>query len=344
MSETEYDYPSSYSLVSITDTSSYIKYASENFNEVAGFDEGELIGKPHNVVRHPDMPKQAFKDLWTHLKTGKHWMGMVKNRRKNGGYYWVDAFASPIKSNGEVVEYQSVRFKPERIHIQRAEKAYSKLRNNRKPWKMYLPRTRLWMRSAFFLLISNLLGLLILQMNQSPVIAFGVVALLSVFSIYVLTRPVEKLAKEARQDFNNPLMEYIYCGRINDLAEIELGMKMRKQFANALLGRVGVSVKDSCEETRASANSAATNSQQVTENLSAQKVEIDSVATAVNEMQASSSEISNNAQATAEATLEAQNTMIDSRSVIDNVNQSVLELVGELGEISKVVIRLNQQT
>lgn len=122
MSETEYDYPSSYSLVSITDTSSYIKYASENFNEVAGFDEGELIGKPHNVVRHPDMPKQAFKDLWTHLKTGKHWMGMVKNRRKNGGYYWVDAFASPIKSNGEVVEYQSVRFKPERIHIQRAEK------------------------------------------------------------------------------------------------------------------------------------------------------------------------------------------------------------------------------
>ncbi|HHF0484333.1 methyl-accepting chemotaxis protein [Vibrio sp. J2-3(2022)] len=344
MSETEYDYPSSYSLVSITDTSSYIKYASENFNEVAGFDDGELIGKPHNVVRHPDMPKQAFKDLWTHLKAGKHWMGMVKNRRKNGGYYWVDAFASPIKSNGEVVEYQSVRFKPERIHVQRAEKAYSKLRNNGKPLQMYLPRTRLWMRSAFFLFISNLLGLLTLQMNQSPAVAFGIAALLSVFSIYVLTRPVEKLARQARQDFNNPLMEYIYCGKINDLAEIELGMKMRKQFADALLGRVGVSVKDSCEETRASANSAATNSQQVTENLSAQKVEIDSVATAVNEMQASSSEISNNAQATADATLEAQNTMTDSSSVIDNVNHSVLELVDELGEISKVVMRLNQQT
>lgn len=344
MSETEYDYPSSYSLVSITDTSSYIKYASENFNEVAGFGDGELIGKPHNVVRHPDMPKQAFKDLWTHLKAGKHWMGMVKNRRKNGGYYWVDAFASPIKSNGEVVEYQSVRFKPERIHVQRAEKAYSKLRNNGKPLQMYLPRTRLWMRSAFFLLISNLLGLLTLQMNQSPAVAFGIAALLSVFSIYVLTRPVEKLARQARQDFNNPLMEYIYCGKINDLAEIELGMKMRKQFADALLGRVGVSVKDSCEETRASANSAATNSQQVTENLSAQKVEIDSVATAVNEMQASSSEISNNAQATADATLEAQNTMTDSRSIIDNVNHSVLELVDELGEISKVVMRLNQQT
>lgn len=155
MSEKEYDYPASYSLVSITDPSSYIKYASAHFNEVAGFEEGELIGKPHNVVRHPDMPKQAFKDLWSHLKAGKHWMGMVKNRRKNGGYYWVDAFASPIKYNGEIVEYQSVRFKPERIYVKRAEKAYAKLRNDKKPLQLYLPRTRLWMRAAFFLFISN---------------------------------------------------------------------------------------------------------------------------------------------------------------------------------------------
>ncbi len=160
----------------------------------------------------------------------------------------------------------------------------------------------------------------------------------------MLTRPIEKLAKQARQDFNNPLMEYIYCGKVNDLAEIELAMKMRKQFANALLGRVGVSVKDSCEETKTNADSAADNSERVTENLSAQKIEIDSVATAVNEMQASSSEISHNAQATADATLKAQNTMTDSRNVIDNVNHSVLDLVGELGEISKVVMRLNQQT
>ncbi|TON42404.1 methyl-accepting chemotaxis protein, partial [Vibrio parahaemolyticus] len=180
--------------------------------------------------------------------------------------------------------------------------------------------------------------------NQSPMVAFSAAALLSALSIYMLTRPIEKLAKQARQDFNNPLMEYIYCGKVNDLAEIELAMKMRKQFANALLGRVGVSVKDSCEETKTNADSAADNSERVTENLSAQKIEIDSVATAVNEMQASSSEISHNAQATADATLKAQNTMTDSRNVIDNVNHSVLDLVGELGEISKVVMRLNQQT
>ena len=344
MREMEYDYPSNYNLISITDPSSYIKYASANFNEVAGFDDGELIGQPHNVVRHPDMPKQAFKDLWSHLKSGKHWMGMVKNKRKNGGYYWVDAFASPIKSNGKIVEYQSVRFKPERAYVKRAEKAYSKLNAGSKPIQMYFPRTRLWMRAAFFILVSSALGMTLETLGQPSWGAFMAVSLLSILAIYVLTRPLEKLAKQSRKDFDNPLMEYIYCNKINDLAEIELAMKMRKQYANALLGRISISVKDSCDSTQQNADKAAVNSESVTENLSAQKVQIDSVSVAVNEMQASSSEISVNAQATADATLKAQHTMTESRTVIDGVNLSVLDLVDELGQISEVVTRLNNQT
>lgn len=340
----EYDYPASYNLVSITDTSSYITYASANFNEVAGFDDGELIGQPHKVVRHPDMPKQAFKDMWAHLQSGNHWMGMVKNRRKNGGYYWVDAFASPIKSNGEIVEYQSVRFKPERVHVSRAEKAYAKLRNNAKPIQLYFPRTRLWMRAAFSIFFSSYIGYELINNNFAPWLALMCVAFLSTLAIYTLTRPVERLAKESRKDFNNPLMEYIYCGRVNDIAEIELAMKVRKQYASALLGRVGVSVKDSCDDTRNNANTAAENSERVTQNVSKQKIEIDSVATAINEMQASSAEISQNAQGTADATLNAQTTMTDSRRVIDEVNQSVLALVDELGQISNIVMSLKGQT
>lgn len=131
---------------------------------------------------------------------------------------------------------------------------------------------------------------------------------------------------------------------MNDIAEIELAMKVRKQYASALLGRVGVSVKDSCDDTRINANTAAENSERVTQNVSKQKIEIDSVATAINEMQASSSEISQNAQGTADATLNAQTTMTDSRSVIDEVNQSVLALVDELGQISNIVMSLKGQT
>lgn len=344
MSEMEYDYPASYNLISITDPSSHIKYASRHFNEVAGYEDGELNGKPHNIVRHRDMPKAAFKDLWTHLQSGKHWMGMVKNQRKGGGHYWVDAFASPIMDNGKIVEFQSVRFKPERVFVQRAEKAYAKLRNNKKPWQLVLPKTRLWMRSAFCIGVSAVIANLLIAAGQPPIVGFLSMAAISIASIFVLTRPIERIAKQARKDFNNPLMEYIYCGRVNDLSEIELGMKMRKQYANALLGRVGISVMDSCQETRTNADQAASNSERVTQNLSEQKVEIDIVATSVNEMQAASAEISQNAQATADATVQAQSTMCESRRVIDIVNHSVLELVSELKQISETVIDLNRQT
>lgn len=344
MSETEYDYPANYNLISITDPSSYITYASSHFNEVAGYKDGELQGNPHNIVRHKDMPKVAFKDLWSHLQSGKHWMGMVKNQRKGGGYYWVDAFASPIMHNGKIVEFQSVRFKPERIHVKRAEKAYAKLRNNKKPWALLLPRTRLWMRSAFWIGAATGIANLLISYGQSSLVATLAMAGVSTLAIYSLTRPLERIAQQARTDFNNPLMEYIYCGRVNDLAEIELGMKMRKQHANALLGRVGISVMDSCQKTQSNADSAASNSERVTKNLSEQKIEIDVVATSVNEMQAASAEISQNAQATADATVQAQNTMCESRGVIDNVNDSVLGLVNELKQISETITDLNNQT
>ncbi|GAK86240.1 aerotaxis sensor receptor protein [Vibrio ponticus] len=200
------------------------------------------------------------------------------------------------------------------------------------------------MRSSFWIAAGAGVASTLIAYGQSPLVAVGTMAAISIAAIYTLTRPLERIAQDARKDFNNPLMEHIYCGRVNDLAEVELGMKMRKQHANALLGRVGISVMDSCHETRKNADNAASNSEKVTQNLSEQKVEIDVVATSVNEMQAASAEISQNAQATADATLKAQNTMCESRAVIDNVNLSVLELVNELKEISDTVTDLNQQT
>jgi methyl-accepting chemotaxis protein len=344
MGDMEYDYPATYNLISITNPTSHITYASRHFSEVAGYEDGELIGKPHNVVRHRDMPKAAFKDLWQHLQSGKHWMGMVKNQRKGGGYYWVDAFASPIKLNGETVEYQSVRFKPERRHVNKAEAIYAKLNAGKKPWQLWLPRTRLWMRAGIATLLSLFTASMMVHQGFSPYASLATLSILSTLAIYLLTRPLERIAQEAREDFNNPLMELIYCNRVNDISEIEIGMKMRKQYAKALLGRVGISVMDSCQETSHGADVAAENGNKVTQNLSDQRVEIDLVATSVNEMQAASSEISQNAQATADATVRAQETMTDSKVVISEVNDSVLALVDELQQISSTVSELKVQT
>jgi aerotaxis receptor len=111
-------------IVSKTDLKGRITYVNQPFLEISGFTSEELIGSPHNIVRHPDMPPAAFADLWQTLKHGKAWRGMVKNRCKNGDYYWVDANANPIWENGRVVGYMSLRLAPTRAQVAEAEHVY----------------------------------------------------------------------------------------------------------------------------------------------------------------------------------------------------------------------------
>ncbi len=99
-------------IVTETDDKGIITFANEDFCKIAGYKKEELLGSPHNMVRHSDMPKAAFKDLWQTVQSGKIWKGIVKNKTKNGGFYWVNATAYPSKkANGEL-RYISIRIKP----------------------------------------------------------------------------------------------------------------------------------------------------------------------------------------------------------------------------------------
>ena len=124
----EYVLSETQSPISRTDIHSNITFVNADFIEASGFTEEELLGQTHNLVRHPDMPPEAFADMWSYLKVGRSWTGMVKNRRKDGGYYWVLANASPMRENGTVVGYASVRMKPSPEQIAQADKAYAKIR------------------------------------------------------------------------------------------------------------------------------------------------------------------------------------------------------------------------
>uniref|UniRef100_UPI0010F9172A methyl-accepting chemotaxis protein n=1 Tax=Chitinivorax sp. B TaxID=2502235 RepID=UPI0010F9172A len=115
-------------IVSKTDLKGRITYINKDFVDVSGFSEKELIGEPHNIVRHPDMPSEAYADLWATLKAGRPWTGMVKNRCKNGDYYWVQANATPIYESGQVVGFMSVRVKPTRDQVNAAEEVYRRFR------------------------------------------------------------------------------------------------------------------------------------------------------------------------------------------------------------------------
>jgi len=96
-------------IISRTNLTGVITYVNETFAMISGYEATELIGQPHNIVRHPDMPKSVFKDLWETLKRGESWQGIVKNRRKDDGYYWVHADVSGVYKDGKLVEYKSLR-------------------------------------------------------------------------------------------------------------------------------------------------------------------------------------------------------------------------------------------
>lgn len=111
-------------IVSQTNEKGEIIFANNDFCKIAGFSLDELIGKAHNTVRHSDMPKWAFEDLWKTLKSRKTWKGIVKNRTKDGGYYWVNATAFPSRNSDGTIRYVSVRVKPTKEEIEIAKKLY----------------------------------------------------------------------------------------------------------------------------------------------------------------------------------------------------------------------------
>ena len=130
-------------LVSTTDKEGIITYVNSVFSEISGYETDELVGKNHNIVRHPDMPKAAFKELWEHLENHGEWRGAVKNQCRDGRYYWVDAFVTAIYENGQVIGYQSVRTKLGNKEKERASALYKKLISAEDPTKNKVTNLRL---------------------------------------------------------------------------------------------------------------------------------------------------------------------------------------------------------
>ncbi len=128
VTQKEYVFPASETLLSTTDLDSHISYANASFIRTSGFEEENLIGQPHNMVRHPDMPVEAFADMWRSLKSGQSWRALVKNRRADGDHYWVVANASPMRRQGRLVGYLSARTQPSRQEVDATEKLYARFK------------------------------------------------------------------------------------------------------------------------------------------------------------------------------------------------------------------------
>ncbi|GEK10890.1 methyl-accepting chemotaxis protein [Pseudoalteromonas peptidolytica] len=338
----ERDYPSSYNLLSTTNVKGQIKYANAQFCEVAGFSLDELKGKPHNLVRHPTMPKVAFKNLWDYIEAGKPWMGMVKNRCKNGDHYWVNAFVTPIKDkSGNTVEYQSVRTKPNKEVVNRAERIYSDLHGGA-PLSKFTRAS--WSLSAQMMAIIIIFYVLTMVISSFATpwnyIAETILTCIVLFITYSRLAPVRELSKKAKKVHDNPLMQKVYLNKVNDVAAIELALIARESELRAVLGRV----KDASSTVSEYATKTMQECKSSADILNQQQAQTGSLATAINQMSVSISDIASNTNNAAKQSEAALESVVSGHKAVDDNMQNNYSLSEELSQTQKDIEDLNAQS
>ena len=315
-------------ITSTTDVKGVTTYVNQDFLDISGFGLDELIGKSHNVVRHPEMPPAAFENLWDTVKSGKPWMGLVKNRCKSGDFYWVDAFVTPVTKNGEIKGYESTRVKPLDIHAERAEKLYKKITTGKKirfktlslVHKMILSGVGL--QFVVFSLLSALGSLSYVTATVSWLAASAVLAGLIHFQMSGFT----KLIQRSKNVVDNKVMQLAYYGKVDDISQVRLSIRMLSAKLRTVVTRIEQSTAHLTEQAESSAELVASSNV----SINRQKQELEMVATAVNEMTAAVQEVSQSTSNAAQAAHDAQSmaqrgalTITDAIGIIDSLDSNV---------------------
>ena len=340
----EQTFPSQSQLVSTTDLQGIITYANPEFCEIAGYSLNELIGQHHNIVRHPDMPKLAFADLWKKLKGGNSWRGMVKNRCKNGDYYWVDAYITPLLEEGKVIGYQSVRAFPTQQQKTDAQKLYNKLNQNKSTIDFNANILLKRSMALIFIVTALLLNWWLVGSWTSSLIFVACLALIGfIFNEELITIP-RHLAK-TKATFDSPSRQ-IYLGK-GMLNIINYPIELYKARIRTVLGRS----HDSGKNLATLAEELAHTSNKMLDGIQEENDQIGQFATAITQMSATINEVSQStivahdkvAEVQADClqnitTIEASENKINLLATdVENAANNANELVGDIDKISTVM-------
>ena len=284
ITQRERTFPAQQRLISTTNAKGVISYCNDAFIDISGFTREELTGAPHNLVRHPDVPAAVFAHMWQTLKQGQPWMGIVKNRCKNGDHYWVNAYVTPVFDNNQVVGFESVRVKPTAEQIRRAEALYQRLNQG----KSAVPRRDQWLPILQdwlpFILVSQVGFLIGNWLGHSW--GFGLAAALSVpLGLLGLTwqqRGLKRLLRLAEQTTSDPLIAQMYTDSRGVQARLEMAMLSQDARMKTCLTRL----QDSAEHLSEQARQSDALAHQSSSGLERQRVETEQVAAAVNQMAA----------------------------------------------------------
>ena len=346
-------------LISTTDLQGKITLYNDDFYEYSGFSHSELNSADHNLVRHPDVPSAAFAEMWDHLKNDKPYMVLIKNRRKNGDHYWVNAFVSAIKENGKIIGYQSVRTKPSRKEVESGQKLYDRLNKGKSRFNFndIEISTNLPIIASLSAIIP---AITVFSLELSANVALGATVGSGIIMAAItnnLLSNYKKLVTESKLYINSPILCELYTGNTSGIGQLALHLKMAQGQTQTILGRVQHSSKDLATLSTEAADIAV----HTNESLASQGREILSMQSAFAEMIASVSEVAQNVMLTAEETTLVSGETSQSQALMKQTIQDINRLAdglenvvqrlsclriasNEIGSILEVITGIAEQT
>ncbi len=326
--QVEKPYPKGQYLVSKTNLKGITTYANDAYLELSGFTREELIGKNHNVVRHPDMPPQAFQHLWDTIKTGRPWRGIVKNRAKNGDFYWVDAFVVPIRENDQTTGYMSVRSEPSRPQVQEAEALYRELNQTRQPLDVGVPwHKRITIRARVVALML-FVALLVLAAPYigitGSLVALAALGVASYFFTKSIVDPLQRAISHFDHIAQNVLTDEIDVSRQGESGELMNRLAIMQVHLKVMLDELRLgSLAITGESQRLTGDMA-----KVVSHSREQHDRVQSVATAAEEFTQTVAEVADSAGRTSD-------TAANSRSL---VSESAASIASSMSATERVVV------
>jgi len=338
ITDREKTFSSTTKLISVTDIHGNIQECNDAFVEVSGFAKEELIGQPHNMVRHPDMPTEAFKAMWDHLKAGKPWMGLVKNRCKNGDYYWVDAYVTPVSQNGRIVGYESVRSCPDRNDVARATALYAKIKNG----KYQANRLTFAYENVFLgALIALCLLLFFFGYKElsEGILLIGVL----IFAGWVSIKRKQTLASlnhMLSHAFSDELAVQSYTNEAGELGKLKVAILSQMAHLGTVITRIENAALTVARESEKGAKLTI----QTRADIESQQAETIQVATAMNEMTTTIAEVSHHVSHTAEHADTANALAKKGTDVANITHHSIQKLKETVQQIGNSVRGVSDET
>ncbi len=329
-------------LISTTDLKGQITFVNEAFLDISGFTLEELIGKPHNVVRHPDVPPAVFGDMWQKLKDGKPWIGIVKNRCKDGSFYWVNAYVTPIVESGKTVGYQSVRTVPSKGQVGRAINVYERLNKGRARISMHDMSVQT--RVIILLLI---VGLIPAATNYvtggdqlSTLISSALTLLFALGLSYSWLAPLRYLKMRAKKSIDSKVLEEMYANSVCEVGSIYLETMLDSARMRSANARVNYSAKDLNKQGETTIGIA----RQANQAIEQQGVEIENVSVHIKELSFAIEDVAQNANKTSDETQFATDIANQGQQVVGGTIEAINNLAADVDRAAQQIDSLSKAT